>query len=231
MNGPNASRGCAPTADLLPELALGILGGGERAEVLAHLDRCASCREQSAEWAATADVLPMLLTEAEPPVGFEARTLERLRADRDRVPRRSRMQRLLAVAAIVAVVMIGTIATVRIIDARDAESSSDAKPVVTSAEMIGRSGHGAGAAFMTTGDDQYVFLDVDYGVKSGVYRIEVVDGANRATPIGNVSIKEGQGAWAGELPGGAGTSGPRMVRIVGADGEVFCTARFGPVAS
>jgi hypothetical protein len=58
MNGPNATNACAPIADRLPELALGILGGGDRADVLAHLDHCASCRDESADWSATADVLP-----------------------------------------------------------------------------------------------------------------------------------------------------------------------------
>ena len=62
-------------------------------------------------------MLPGLLAEAEPPPGFEARTLERLRADQAPVPRRSMMRRVLTVAAIVAVVMIATLAAVRIIDA------------------------------------------------------------------------------------------------------------------
>jgi hypothetical protein len=87
MTGPVASSGCAPVADRLPELALGILGGGERAEVLAHLDRCAACRDESGDWAATADVLPFLLPEAEPPTGFEVRTLDRIRAAQVLVPR------------------------------------------------------------------------------------------------------------------------------------------------
>ena len=38
MNGPGATNDCAAASDRLPELALGILSGNERAEVLAHLD-------------------------------------------------------------------------------------------------------------------------------------------------------------------------------------------------
>lgn len=233
MNGPTASSGCAPVADRLPELALGILSGGERAEVLAHLDECASCRDESADWAATADVLPLLLPEAEPPAGFEARTRERLRAEQILVPRRSTMRRLLTLAAVAAAVMIATLAAVRIVDARSSGSSSESSGSVPvqSARMIGQKGHEAGNAFMTSGSEQYIFIDVDYGAKSGAYRIEAVDDANRVTPLGAVAINDGHGAWAGEMPTGGSAAPPRMVRVIGPDGQVFCTARFGPVAS
>jgi hypothetical protein len=230
MNGPTAS-GCAPVADRLPELALGILGGSERAEVLAHLDHCASCRDESADWAATADVLPLLLPEAEPPKGFETRTLDRLRAQQALVPRRSPMRRVLTLAAIVAVVMVATLAAVRIVDAQSADSDRDAAVPVAAAPMIGHKNHEAGVAFMTSGDERYVFLDVDYGDRSGMFQIETVDEANRVTKLGTVALDEGHGAWAGELPAGSSAAPPRMVRVVGPGGQVFCTARFGAVAS
>jgi hypothetical protein len=223
MNGPGATNDCASVSDRLPELALGILSGNERAEVLAHLDSCGSCRAESAEWAATVDVLPSLLAEAEPPAGFEVRTLQRLQADRARVPRRSLTQRVLALAAVVAFVMVASIAAVRIIDARGSGSSSTD---VASASMIGRSGRRAGDAFMTSGGERYVFLSVDYGVKTGMYRIEAVDSRDEVTPLGHVVVSGGHGAWAGELPGGAKSTTPAMVRLVDPDGQVLCAARF-----
>ena len=230
MTGRSAANGCAPAADRLPELALGILGGAERADVLAHLDRCATCRDASAGWAATVDALPALLGDAEPPSGFAARTAERLRADRSRVPRRSRLARILTVAAIVAAVMIVTLATVRILDARTSDPAPTARDV-TSAPMVGaHSGNRAGAVFMTSGEERYVFLDVDYGVRSGTYRIEAVYPGDRVTRLGEMAVTEGSGAWAGAAPEGVAAT-PTMVRLVSADGEVFCTARFGPVAS
>jgi hypothetical protein len=233
VTGRAASSACAPVAGRLPELALGILSGGERAEVLAHLDQCAACRDESGDWAATADVLPFLLPEAEPPTGFEVRTLDRITAAQVLVPRRSTMRRLLTVAALVAAVMVTTLAAVRIIDARGDESSSDPRAVVpvASAPMIGRSGREAGVAFMTPGTERYVFIAVDYGSRSGMYRVEAVNGADTVTELGNVAIDEGHGAWAGSMPVGSTSAAPRMVRVVGPDGEVFCTARFGPVAS
>ncbi len=223
MNGPGATNDCASTSDRLPELALGILSGTERADVLAHLDTCASCRAESGEWAATVDVMPTLLAEAEPPAGFESRTLERLRADQSRVPRRPIIQRVLALAAVVALVMVASVAAVRILDARGSGSSSSD---VASASMIGNGGRRAGDAFMTSGGERYVFVDVNYGVKTGMYRIESVDAQNDVTALGHVVVSGGHGAWAGELPSG-GTSGtPDMVRLVDPQGNVLCAARF-----
>src|ERR1700684_3379779 len=59
--------GCAGFADVAAELALGALTGRERAEALAHLDRCAACRKHVRQ-----------LTAEAPPPGFETRVLERL---------------------------------------------------------------------------------------------------------------------------------------------------------
>jgi hypothetical protein len=230
MNGPSVPNGCAATAERLPELALGILSGSERADVLAHLDRCSSCRAELERWAATADLLPGLLGEAEPPAGFESRTLDRLRAEQALEPRWPVWRRVLSVAAVVAMAMIVTLAAVRIIDAgRDGSSGTVATTDVTSAPMVGRSGHRAGDAFVTGGDERYVFVDVDYGDSSGRYDIEAVDKANRTTRLGAMDVKDGHGAWAGELPEGAGR--PETVRMVTADGEVVCWAEFGPVAT
>jgi Putative zinc-finger len=230
-----ATNGCTPVSERLPELALGILGGADRADVLAHLDQCAKCRDASMAWAATVDALPELLGEAEPPAGFEARTLERIRADQRHGPRRlprrrSTMQRVLAVAAIVAVAMIGTLATVRILDARSSSSTPSATAEITSARMIGVGGHRYGDAFMTSGHEPYVFLDVDYGTSSGRYRIEAVDAANNVKSIGAVTVTAGHGVWAGEA-GAAKDSPPSMVRLIDEDGAVVCAARFGTVAT
>ncbi|MGH9072462.1 MAG: hypothetical protein ACRDX8_15240, partial [Acidimicrobiales bacterium] len=49
--------------------------GIERANALAHLDACASCRELVQDMANIGDSLLALAPEAEPPVGFEGRVL------------------------------------------------------------------------------------------------------------------------------------------------------------
>lgn len=69
---------CAELANVAAELALGVLTGRERAEAVAHLDRCEDCREDVRQLMATGEGLLALLPEREPPVGFEVRVLDRL---------------------------------------------------------------------------------------------------------------------------------------------------------
>jgi hypothetical protein len=218
----SAASDCAAVVELLPELALGIVGGTERADVLAHLDRCSSCRELTSGFAATVDALPVLLGEEEPPPGFEARTLDRLRAERERTPRRSTLYRVLAVAALIAAVMIASIAAVRIVDARTSTSTSAATGM-TFARMVGHSKGPAGHAVLRSGSaERYLWLDVDYGVRTATYRLETIDAQDRVTVAGAVAVAGGHGSWGGEIHGPQ----PAMVRLVGDDGRVFCIANF-----
>src|SRR5215469_2616305 len=69
---------CAELANVAAELALGVLTGRERAEAVAHLDRCEDCREDVRQLMATGEGLLALLPEREPPVGFEMRVLDRM---------------------------------------------------------------------------------------------------------------------------------------------------------
>jgi hypothetical protein len=71
--------GCAGFADMPAELALGVLTGRERAEALAHLERCAACQENVRQLTMKAEQLLELLPAVEPPAGFETRVTERLR--------------------------------------------------------------------------------------------------------------------------------------------------------
>jgi hypothetical protein len=70
--------GCEEFAGVAAELALGVLTGRERADALAHLERCVTCRETVRQLTMTGEELVGLLPAAEPPAGFETRVLERL---------------------------------------------------------------------------------------------------------------------------------------------------------
>ncbi|HEX4832532.1 MAG TPA: hypothetical protein VH478_15720 [Trebonia sp.] len=69
---------CAQLRDVAAELALGVLTGRERADALAHLERCEDCREHVRQLMATSEGLLGLLPASEPPAGFETRVLDRL---------------------------------------------------------------------------------------------------------------------------------------------------------
>jgi hypothetical protein len=66
---------CARMGQLLPELALGVAAGDERARALGHLARCVPCRSVLESAAAAADALLLIAPEREPPPGFETRVL------------------------------------------------------------------------------------------------------------------------------------------------------------
>jgi hypothetical protein len=73
-----AEMDCAGLAGVAAELALGVLTGRERAQAIAHLDWCNTCREDVRHLMATSEGLLTLLPAAEPPAGFETRVLDRL---------------------------------------------------------------------------------------------------------------------------------------------------------
>ncbi|MCZ0998452.1 zf-HC2 domain-containing protein [Streptomyces mirabilis] len=64
---------CEKLREIGAELALGILPGRERAAAVAHLDRCADCREYVEQLTLVGDGLIGPLPGCEPPVGFETR--------------------------------------------------------------------------------------------------------------------------------------------------------------
>ncbi|GHK04308.1 hypothetical protein ACWEWI_18640 [Streptomyces sp. NPDC003753] len=69
---------CEKLREIGAELALGVLPARERAGAVAHLDRCADCREYVAQLTLVGDRLIGLLPCGEPPVGFETRVAQAL---------------------------------------------------------------------------------------------------------------------------------------------------------
>jgi anti-sigma-K factor RskA len=69
---------CAQCSEQAAEFTLGVLEARERAEVLAHLQRCAYCEASVAGLAATVIRLIELLPEVDPPPGFDQRVLAAL---------------------------------------------------------------------------------------------------------------------------------------------------------
>jgi predicted anti-sigma-YlaC factor YlaD len=215
---------CAEVRDLAPELALGIVGGPERAEALQHASECGPCRALVGELAEAADALPLLAAEAEPRPGFEERVLAALKAPRRR--NRRRIAVLVAVAAAAATI-------VSIVGVRVVESVQETNRIVTAASdvrtahMNGANGLEVGNVFVSNGRPSSVVVNVNYWVPSGNYGIEFRTGSTEKH-LGDVSIHDGRGSWGGvaSLPGGAAGS----IVLVGADGAVVCEARLPPIS-
>jgi predicted anti-sigma-YlaC factor YlaD len=214
---------CAEVRELAPELALGIVGGPERAEALQHASECGPCRALVGELAEAADALPLLAAEAEPPPGFEERVLAALKA-----PRRRNRRRIAVVAIAAAAATIVSIVGVRVVESvQDTNRIVTAASDVRSAQMNGANGVEVGNVFVSNGTPSSVVVNVNYWVPSGNYGIEFRTGSTDKR-LGDVSIHDGRGSWGGvaTLPGRAAGS----IVLVGADGAIVCEARIPPIS-
>jgi anti-sigma-K factor RskA len=199
MNGNVSAMSCAEVRELAPELALGILSGAERAEVLLHVNGCARCQAHVAELTEAADVIPQLVPEAEPPPGFEARVLRRLGEGE----RRTRRRWISAVAAVAAAAIIVSVTVVRVIESNDtSDVSAQAAPTTNLAsEPVAVSMQGgavdAAVGWAFVNDHHGVAMSVDYGIASGAYSVTATPHDGDAASLGTMQITDGRGSWTG----------------------------------
>ena len=211
---------CAEVRELAPELALGILGGAERAEVVLHVNGCARCQAHVVDLTEAADVIPQLVPEAEPPAGFEARVLHRLGADR----RRARRRWLASVAAVAAAAMILSITVVRVIESGDSTSTTVAAPATGAAAPVAvameevESSTPSGWAYVSGG--HALAITVSYGVAPGRYAVQVKSADLPAETLGTMTIADAHGSWTGRSTQPI-TSGS-TIALVGAGGAAVC---------
>lgn len=215
---------CAEVRELAPELALGILAGAERAEVVLHVNGCARCQAYVAELTEAADLLPQLVPEAEPPAGFEARTLRRFGAD----DRQRRRRWIASVAAVAAAVAIVSITTVRVIESGDDSTSVAQTPITSVSRSSGvpvavkmeGGAVPAPAGWAYVANRHGVAVSVNYGVASGNYRIQVAPPKGTTTTIGTMTIDAFKGSWTGRSK--AALSAGSRIALVDATGHEVC---------
>ncbi|HEY3671551.1 MAG TPA: zf-HC2 domain-containing protein [Acidimicrobiia bacterium] len=216
-----SAMSCAQVRELAPELALGILSGAERAEVVLHVNGCARCQAYVAELTEAADAIPQLAPEAEPPVGFEARVLQRL----DAGERRTRRRWIAAVAAVAAAAMIVSITVVRVIESNDSTSArQEATPITPAPKPVAvpmqltAAPLPAGWAYVSDGHG--VAVSVSYGMESGGYTVQVKSPSGRAENIGTMTVSDNHGSWTGRSsrPIRAGST----ISLVDATGAAVC---------
>jgi hypothetical protein len=192
---------CAEVRELAPELALGILGGAERAEVVLHVNGCARCQAYVAELTEAADAIPLLVPELEPPAGFELRTLRRLDAGQ----RRSRRRWVAGIAAVAAAVAILSVTVVRVVES-DGDTATAGRPTVTTitrsqdapvAVAMEGGAAAAPAGWAYVANHHGVAVAVDYGVPPGNYVVRVEPTTGVATSIGTMTIDAERGSWTG----------------------------------
>lgn len=217
---------CREVRELAPELALGVLGGAERAEAIMHVNECARCQALVLELTEAADALPLLAPELEPPAGFEHRVLSQIHARR----RWNRRRFVPTIAAVAAAAAIFSFAAVRVVEANNSSSTvarAAAARAPVAVEMRDTvAGVSAGWAYVTGGHS--VAVTVDYGVSNGRYNVQLTPAHGGAESLGTMTVDGNRGSWTGRSARTI-TRGSTLA-LVDAAGRAVCHGTVNTVA-
>jgi len=218
----------------LAELALGILTGRDRALALAHVEGCPACQGEVEQLSLAADSMLEAVPGVEPPLGFETRLMDGLRAGRTgrarlRPGRHLRLSPLVVGCLLfVAAVGVGTGAGWL---ARGATKQPTPVANGFGTEAGGRfetasllaGGRELGSVTVYSGKKSWLFMSLYDGSWSGkaTCLVRLADGTSIA--LGTFWLDGGYGAWGVSLPSGTGRI--RSASVV-TDGGVLASARF-----
>ncbi|MEU0004910.1 hypothetical protein ABZ079_11570 [Streptomyces sp. NPDC006314] len=238
---------CEKLREAGAELALGVLPGRERAEAVAHLDRCADCREHVRQLTGIGDRLIGLLPDREPPLGFETRVArglaERVMSEGHRSARasgrrhqslrsRARRARLriaatgaaLAVAVGVAGWAIGT--AVEEVTASPPAAVQSEPVLVGDMTPAGRGGQPVGEVYAHPGSPSWIFVSVALTGPGSPYSgtvtclLERTDGTT--VRVGDFPLRDGHGDWGVAVP--VDLTRFSGARLTSPEGAVLATA-------
>ena len=203
--GPS-SPDCARIRDILPEVALGIADGEQRALALEHIAGCADCRRELEELSSLADELITLTPQHEPPPGFETRVLDRLdvRQPKPR-PARRRLRRW-ALAAAVPAVAAATALAMSISYSSDLRLANQYRAALMgahgtffqSAHLNTPAGQNAGIVFAYQGSPSWMFYTLDGRYGSGSYQEQIVTRSGRTLSL--PAFRLVNGSWGISTP-------------------------------
>jgi predicted anti-sigma-YlaC factor YlaD len=207
---------CDVVRECAADFALGAVTGRERADLLAHLDRCPSCQTLVGEYAGVADALLDLVPEADPPSALAPPVLATLRP----APRHRWRRRVAALAA-AAIVAISTATGVTWLVA-GGDSGSGQHAALRSAAMVGSGGLTVGRIVSTEEERPKLAVSVDYWVADGSYQLTALDGNGSSVPVGTLQVADGRGTWTGRVASG---DHPVAVALVDQAGTLVCRGR------
>lgn len=191
-------RRCAEVRELIPELAMGVAPGDERAMALNHLTTCAECRQVLEETSEIVDELLLLAPQHEPPPGFDAKVIDAVSGEQ---PRRWKISKgLIAAAAIILAASLGAGLT-RWAGAEDRQLADQYRQTLDvangdylrAADLTGADGE-AGHVFAYQGNPSWVFISVE-DAPSGVHRVRYVTNDGVTHWLGVCTVRHGQGGW------------------------------------
>ncbi|MGN6169387.1 MAG: anti-sigma factor family protein [Solirubrobacteraceae bacterium] len=189
----------------MPELALGIADGEQRALALEHIAGCSDCRRELKELSSLADDLIALAPQHDPPPGFEKRVLDRL-AIRNTRPRRARRLRRLVFVAVVPAVAAATALAMTFVYSSDRRLASQYRAALQgahgkyfqSAHLSTRTGQAAGIVFAYQGSPSWLFYTLDGRHSGGLYEEQIVTRSGKTITLPPFRLTKG--SWGVATP-------------------------------
>jgi anti-sigma-K factor RskA len=211
-------RACTHVRDIAPELALGVLDGDERAEVLEHLASCVECRAFADELSGIGDSLLLLAPAADPPLGFESRVAARLAAEPPNIRHRRARAWARTVALAAAAAVVAALLTAALV-------GNDEHDALVHANLASsRSGERVGQVWAYDGDRDWLFMTVDNPwAADNPYVCDAVLRDGRTIRLGRFQAHDGKGAWGEAVD--VSLHDVRAIRVLTDDGTVVATAR------
>ncbi|MDQ3991560.1 MAG: zf-HC2 domain-containing protein [Actinomycetota bacterium] len=222
---------CRDVDVLLPEVALSIATGEERALVLDHVARCPACRQRLEELAQTADELMLLVPEREPPPGFESRVRERMGP---RPSRRRTWRRLGAMALAAGLGAVGVLGGLWLATGSLRSDAAHYRTALAVADgtyfgarpMLDPAGRQGGFVFSYAGEPSWVVVVARDLVPGARYEVEAVGRGGAAFDLGGVVATDGNAVLGASVP-----IPPRdlaRLRVLDADDTMVLEAVFPP---
>jgi anti-sigma factor RsiW len=216
------STQCEEFQEDLTAIALGILSGRRRSEVLSHVEKCPQCSSELEHLSMVADAVLQLAPEEEPPVGFELRLAQRLQASA--IPRRpTRLRRLSTFAIAAAVIVVMGFGVGTLVGTRSSNNGIQSTVNLASAALSSH-GQNVGEVFVSAGKPAWMFMTVDSGSWSGAVTCELILANGKVETIGQFGLSGGYGAWGAPLTSSAGQV--RSAKLITANGSVLASAHF-----
>ncbi|MDQ3824339.1 MAG: hypothetical protein M3319_06665 [Actinomycetota bacterium] len=215
---------CQQCREVAAELALDVLPCRQRADALAHLERCAPCQDTVSALTLTADRLVELLPAVEPPAGFEQRVISALTLQK---PRARRRWWILAAAGLVAIALAagGWILSYSYDNGAPAEVDAQADERTVLYAPLTTAQHQIGNAYVYPGTPSWIYLSLDGGTASNTVHCDVVRRDGSAVRVGTFPLSHGHGAWGGPAPVDRNTLA--TARLTDGRGATLATAHFG----
>ncbi|GIF53910.1 zf-HC2 domain-containing protein [Asanoa iriomotensis] len=197
---------CTTVRPVLPELALGALGGDERADALRHVASCGACARELERLADVADGLLALAAPAEPPAGFESVVLARMTGAPRRPPRRRRVLALAAGA--VAVALAGATAGAAVVHRAGGDdrlladqyrrvlATADGQHLRALALTTAAGDPSAGTVFLYQGRPSWMLVAIADAPVDGAYRTVVTYAGGASRDAGFCQVTDGTGTTA-----------------------------------